>query len=142
MLRGGCFVENDAGFFFLHLMELIDVTTCEWYVDDVELNYIYFREGQYSGSEFRIALENLSCLSFARIRQYPLNASIHTIDDYNDYIESECESLLLFYDGGYFEFYTKNSNLLQVIFKFGIENRFSQLQYIDDTNVARTWMHF
>ena len=71
--------------------------------------YISFREGQYSGAEFKAALNDSSALSFARIRQYPANASIHSIDEYEDYAESECESLILFYDGGFLNFIPRTS---------------------------------
>lgn len=101
MLRCVSFVTNDAARFFQHLGSLLDVTMYEWYVDDVDLNYIFFREGQYSGAEFKDALSSLSNLSFARIRWYPQKATIYPIDDYRDYDESKCDGLLLFYDGGY-----------------------------------------
>lgn len=142
MLRGISFIESDATKFFLHLGELMDITLYEWYVDDVDMNYIYFREGQYSGFEFKDALDNLSELSFARIRRYPSKAHIYTIDEYKDYVESECDSLLLFYDGGYFELYSKDANLLHAAFKFGIENGFGRIEYVDDASDERSWMHF
>lgn len=140
MLRGVGFVENAAEKVFLHFAKLMDIAMFQWYVDDVELNYIHFREGKYSGSEFKDALGGLSSLSFARIRRYPPKASIHNIDEYNDYIESECDSLFLFYDGGYFELYAKDPNLIHTVFKLGSENGFDRIHYIDDD--ARSWMHF
>ena len=104
--------------------------------------YISFREGQYSGAEFKAALNDLSASSFARIRQYPANASIHSIDEYQDYAESECESLILFYDGGFFELYSKDVDRLHAVFKFGSKNGFDRIKYIDDSTDARSWMHF
>ena len=142
MLRAVSFVGNYAENVFLHLMYLTGITEHEWYVDDVEFNYVYFREGRYSGDELKNALEDLSRLSFARIRRYPLKTDIDTIDEYKDYVESECDSLLLFYDGGYFEFYSKDVDTLHTIFKFGVENGFERIEYVDDANDVRTWMHF
>ena len=120
----------------------MNITMYEWYVDDVDLNHMDFREGQYNGREFEESLNSLLNLSYARIRRYPLNATIHGIDECTDYINSSCDGLLLFYDGGYFEFYTRDIKLLHATFTFCANSGFDQAQFIEEATNERTWMHF
>lgn len=141
-MRGISFVINNAEALFLHLQALMDVKLYDWYIDDVELNYVPFRAGKYGGAEFKDALEGISSLSFARVRRYPIGASAKDVDEYRDYVESDCDLLLLYFDGGFFEIYTKDKNLIRAIFNFGTENGFEDLEYIDDATDARCWMHF
>lgn len=114
----------------------------EWYVDDVELNYRPFRSGKYSGIKFCNALDSLSNLSFVRIRRYPIGAFVERIDEYTDYIESDCDLLLLYFDGGFFEIYAKDKNLIRAIFNFCADNGVEDLEYINDDAATRCWMHF
>lgn len=114
----------------------------EWYIDDVELNYLPFRSGKYSGVEFSHALDSISNLSFVRIRRYPIGAFVKKIDEYKDYVESDCDLLLLYFDGGFFEIYTKDKNLIRAIFNFGTNNEAEDLEYINDATDTRCWMHF
>lgn len=142
MIRGISFRGNDADALFSNLDTMIDISKYEWYVDDVELNYFMCATGKYSGSEFRKALRELSNLSFVRIRRYPIGSTINGIDTYKDYLESNCDLLILFYDGGFFEIYTKDMDLICIIQKKCMDNSFEHVNYIDDNNDQRYIMHF
>ena len=143
MLRGVSFEEETAENFFCNLLELMDVTLYDWFVDDVlDYNYKYFRPGKYSGEEFGMALEELSTLSFARIRRYPIDQQIHNIDVFEDYERSACDFLLLFYDGGYYEVYEKDKDMISLTMDYCIRFGFDKVAYIDDADFARSYMHY
>lgn len=64
------------------------------------------------------------------LRGYPLNSEIKTIENYNDYMNSGCEFMLLIHDNKYVEIYSKNVKLLNVV----IENLKSKnINYTEKT---------
>lgn len=142
MLRGVSFQDGNAEVFFRSLNELMDISMYDWCIDDVELNYFYYRPGRYSGSELKNALATLSSLSFVRIRRYPIGAPVDDIDSYEDYLESDCDMIILFYDGGFYETYEKDEDMIRNMFKFCIENGFKKVEVVDDHNDCRSCMHF
>ena len=113
-----------------------------WYIDDLELNYFEFQEGMYDYFEFKKRVYELSCLSFARFRRYPADSILKKIDTYIDYIESKCEILILFYDGGYFEVFCKEATLCILIYEFAEKVGLEKIEYITDGNNDRESMHF
>ena len=142
MTRGVFFQLDDAGRFFLRLHTLIDLSKYDWYIDDVELNYFFFRSGKYSGEAFQAALDTVSTLSFARIRRYPAGIPADRIDQYADYVQSRCDFLLFFYDGGFYEIYAKEPGLLSKILDFCINSGFEDVDTITDASDERNVMHF
>ena len=142
MVRGVCFKENNAENVFLHLHTLMDISKYDWYIDDVDLNYFFFRPGKYSGSEFKEVLDTISTLSFARIRRYPVGMPVDCIDEYEDYVKSSCDFLILFYDGGFYEIYEKEPTMISKTFNFCLDYRFQDVAYIYDAANERTYMHF
>ena len=133
-----CNVEN----FFHHLCESMNVMLYNWYIDDVDLNYFYFRSGKYSGKEFKDVLNVVSELSFARIRRYPADVQIDCIDEYEDFIKGDCDLLILFYDGGLFEIYGKEEGMISSIMDFCLSSGLENAKYIYDSDDTRSYMHF
>lgn len=142
MLRGVSFEENNAGNVFCHLSTAIDILPYDWYIDDVDLNYFYFRPGKYSGKEFNDALNSISELSFARIRRYPVAAQVDCIDEYDDFAKSDCDLLMLFYDGGFYEVYAKKKETISGLMDFCLKSGFEKVEYIRDFDDPRSYMHF
>ena len=147
MLRGLEFLcEPDL--FFISLPSAMDLTAYDWYIDDVEWNYFYFRPGKYTGKEFLSSLSDFSCLSFVRIRRFPSGTEedfmkSQPMDTYEeDFLNGACDLLILFYDGGFTEIYAKDENLthrmMDVFGKAGVQ----KLEAKYDYNDGRTGMSF
>ena len=147
MLRGlGFLCEPDL--FFNSLPSAMDLTAYDWYIDDVEWNYFYFRPGKYTGKEFLSSLSDFSCLSFVRIRRFPTGTEedfmkSQPMDTYEeDFLNGACDLLILFYDGGFTEIYAKDENLthrmMDVFGKAGVQ----KLEAKYDYNDGRTGMSF
>lgn len=147
MLRGlGFLCEPDL--FFNSLPSVMDLTAYDWYIDDVEWNYFYFRPGKYTGKEFLSSLSDFSCLSFVRIRRFPSGTEedfmksqpMNTYEE--DFLNGACDLLILFYDGGFTEIYAKDENLthrmMDVFGKAGVQ----KLEAKYDYNDGRTRMSF
>ncbi len=147
MLRGLEF-QCDPDLFFEALPSAMDLTAYDWYIDDVEWNYFYFRPGKYAGKEFLSSLSDFSCLSFVRIRRFPSGTEedfmkSQPMDTYEkDFLNGACDLLILFYDGGFTEIYAKDENLthrmMDVFGKAGVQ----KLEAKYDYNDGRTGMSF
>ena len=142
LLRGVSFEENNAENVFRALDTAMNTLSYDWYIDDVDLNYFYFRSGKYDGQEFKNALDVISRLSFARIRRYPAGAPIDCIDEYEDFVKSECDFLMLFYDGGFFEIFEKEERVILKTMDFCLNFGFENAEYIYDAEDSRSYMHF
>lgn len=142
MRRGIMFEESNVENVFQRLNVLMDVPSYDWYIDDVDLNYINFRSGKYNGEEFQNMLDEISVLSFARIRRYPMGMPVDDIDEYKDYIMSSCDMLILFYDGGFFEIYEKKEDMISKTMDFCLNSGFENIKYIHDSDGTRSYMHF
>ena len=140
MLKGICFESSEN--FFNKLNAVMDVSQYDWYIDDTEMNYYCFREGKYSGDEFKNVLPAISSLSFARIRRYPTGSPTDRIDGYEDFIMSDCDLLMLFYDGGFYEIYGKQEKLLLYIMKMCRDDACQTAEYVSDSEIGRSYMHF
>lgn len=142
MLRGVSFSGINLEQFLKCLYDVLCNSNYKWYIDDVELNYCFFREGIYTSMELEECLNELGTLSFARIRRYTIHASVENIEEYMDYVNSECDILILFYDGGMFDVYAKNEKMTHDIYEFCTKNNLSGTVYIDDATDCRHSMHF
>ena len=141
-MRGISFEVNDARDFWLCLDRLTDVSAYDWYVDDVDLNYYDYPQGRYSGGSFRRSLDALAALSFVRIRRYASGAKIDEIDTYEEFLQSNCDMLILFYDGGFCEVYAKDRDLIAGAAELCDKYNFEHVRYIENRDDERTDMHF
>ena len=142
MLRGVSFEGDGLGNFIRSFDEVFNVSAYKWYIDDIESNYLSFRAGEYTGTELRASLEGLSALSFVRLRRYRADSSVRRIDEYKDYADSDCDVLILFYDGGVYEVYAKSEELIRKLYAFCVGSGFERAAYIDSATDSRYSMHF
>ncbi len=142
MLRGASCEDNNAISFFGKLTQLMNVEQYDWYADDLELNYIYFCPGLYQGLELVEAMEEISSLSFIRLRRYPKGAAIDPIDDYQGFVRSQCDYLILYYDGGYLEMYGKDERLILKTLDLFRKENYQKIRCTTDSNDGRRCMHF
>jgi hypothetical protein len=146
MLRGlECLCDPEP--FFETLPSTVDLTAYDWYIDDVELNYFYFRPGKYTGKDFLSSISDFFCLSFVRIQRFPLGTDeefmkAQPMEKYEDFLSGACDLLILFYDGGFTEIYAKDEKLTLRMMDAFKEAGAEKLEAKYDHNDGRTGMHF
>ena len=140
MVCGVSTIADKPESLFSCLVTIIDVTKYDWFIDDVDLNYLPFSEGLYKGAKFRECFANLCTLSFFRIRGYPTNTIIGSIDTYDEYLKSKCKILVLYYDGGFIELYIKDMKLENIYNALCSNTKAGNTAYIEKND--RTYMHF
>jgi hypothetical protein len=143
-MRGISFILNKSEHSILaSILDGIDITSLYWNVSE---NEIYVDEGEDLYIEKNIdGMTFLSIINidyyfvyFANIKAYPDNNYSDNINCYDDFLNSNCELVILCSDGIYYEIYSKSEEMIKII-KFNcIKKCFDEIEYITDENDCRT----
>ena len=96
-------------------------------------------EGAYTSREFMRWLDAEPYIFFARAFGYSGEAVRETICDYEDYRRAACRCAVLCVDGGYFEIYCKDENVLEALHADAeLRALCDRFEYITDENDGRT----
>ncbi|MEG1798171.1 MAG: DUF2691 family protein, partial [Clostridium sp.] len=98
-----------------------------------------FEEKQVTGKDFLNKITQIDySIIFANIKAYPEKNISSEINNYEDYLNSRCELIILCYDVFYYEVYSKSENIIEVIKTNCIKNGFREVEYITKENDCRT----
>lgn len=73
---------------------------------------------------------------FADIKAYPINKELTEIKTFKDFVESDCEFILLCTDTSYIEFYCKDKSLLDKVYNNCIGEEFEKVEYRHQKDVC------
>lgn len=151
MKRGISFeIPNEYGTLLGEVLKPIDTTVFSWRIGngesyivvDDELNEELFSEDKKAieGSELKNLLENnMYYIIFADLQAYP-KGEFSDIETYEEFIESQCELVLLVVDSCYVTIYCKNKETIELLYKNATEYGFKNVKYITDENDTRTML--
>ena len=118
-----------------------EITNCFIYVLDQAAYYCGKRiclPEKIRHDEISLWVDRLLVFERLVLHIYPPNAQCSTIDTYNDFLKSECQFLVLIYDGVFLEIYTKNSNTATVLYNnAGLCGALEVTIKTDDTDLRR-----
>lgn len=104
-----------------------------WKVDGENL----FESRDYSGKEIKeIILEPTKLVMLLTMKAFIGKTCV--IENYDDYINSNCVMVIFFVDATWIEVYCKDMNLLETIKKNITNSNFKNIEYITDENDGRT----
>lgn len=75
------------------------------------------------------------------LHKYPDEKQVQAIDSYEDFVNSDCELCLLYYDCGPLEIYIKDANCIQSIWNRLVSLNAQDLKLITDTNDNRSFLY-
>ena len=149
MRRGISFeIPNDYGRFLGDVLQPIEINAFHWKIGIGEsykivndkLDGMLFPDSQesISGTELKTTLEsNDYYVIFADLQAYP-SKEISSIETYEEFMESDCELVLLVVDCSYVTIYCKNQEAIISLQKNALNNGFTDIEYITDENDSRT----
>ncbi|MEM1505280.1 DUF2691 family protein [Domibacillus sp. 8LH] len=148
MRRGVSFeIPNEYGSLLGNVLKPIDITVFAWQIGSGESYRV--ENGQLKelfpadkdtigGAELKRLLEDHTYyMIFADLKAYQ-NGEFSTIDTYEEFIESQCELVLLVVDCSYVTIYCKNKKGLELLHDHAIDCGFENVEYITDENDTRT----
>lgn len=132
-------VKNEHNQYLYKIFKGIDFSNFAWniiaddflYLEDGNIQQNFFMSNVLTGEEF---LENISkdsyYMIFADIKAYPIGNACSEIKTFKDFIESNCELILLCTDSTFIEFYSKDKCILEKVYDNCIKNNFEYVQYV------------
>lgn len=151
VIRGIKFkIPNAYGKYLEVILKQISSSEYIWIIEEDEIyinensrnkqdnnNENLFKKTIYENSEFQqiIKQENYYMI-FANIKLYIKPDNI-TIKTYNDFVKSSCILILLVTDNEFVEIYSKDENILKVIYDNALKNSFYDIKYITEENFKR-----
>lgn len=129
------------------ILRCIDIEKYRWYniesqneVWDSPLGDIFFEKELYDGKSF-LKLINLNhYIVFLKLQAYLENGCFYDIHSYAEFETSDCQLLLLIYDCQSVEIYAKDQEVIKDVYENALTNRFTEVQYITESNDSRTKM--
>ena len=95
-------------------------------------------DGRYTGKEFKKALKDLDACYIVRINIQASKKVIDAVEYYDEYINGECELVILIHDVIYNEVYCKLAKECDLIKKNCLQLDYDEFEVINDDSDCRT----
>ena len=95
-------------------------------------------DGRYTGKEFKKALKDLDSCYIVRINIQASKRVIDAVEYYDEYINGECELVILIHDVIYNEVYCKLAKECDLIKKNCLKLDYDEVEVINDDSDCRT----
>jgi len=111
--------ENKYGNFLIHLLNNIEFSEYNFFFTEQEMYYINAFDDVIQGEKFKkILVENTDYyVIFLNMQVYLKDNKMTIIEEYTDFLESDCELMILINDAVNVEIYFKDNNLKKQILK-------------------------
>lgn len=126
----------------------IEIRNYNWYnidnqseIYDETLNFSFFNKNCYSGEDFFNIIQLNYFIDFLKIQAYLGSDRYENINSYEDFINSDCQMIILIYDCKYVEIYSKNEMEIYAIYQSAKNNKYMNISYITENNRDRNIMN-
>lgn len=148
-MRGLSFeIPNRHGRYLYEILEAIDISDYFWkseaeeayYIENNQLDEAMFPQpSTYTGEELynRISVKDYYVL-FAVLKAFKDKSHVQDIATYKEFLNSQCELVLLIVECAYVTVYAKDLKVTERIYKKADQEGYGKLTYITDVNDPRT----
>lgn len=140
MIRGIKFkIPNEYDSFINKILDGINKDKYYWKIDEDQVFFIeddfLFSTDIYNGRDFsRIISQPSYYVVFLNLQAFPIGSDFNEIQDYSDFLKSNCELIVLISDCIFVSIYSKNKNVIKTINLNVQINNFDEISYITDEN--------
>lgn len=140
MIRGLRFkIPNEYNFFINKITDGINKDMYVWKIfeDQVfgENCDFLFDSDIYTGQEFNeIISKSPYYLTALNLQVFPCGTNFQQINNYSDFLNSNCEFVVLMCDTIYVDIYSKSIKVIEIIRLNAQNNNFQEIEYITDEN--------
>lgn len=124
----------------LENIELDDKSICKIKEDEVlnEKGDCFFNDEIYKWIDFKKMIKSKKYYPiFLNLQIYYNSTSLQDINNYSEFLDSECQLILFITDNEYVEVYAKNPNDLNLMNQNVIKYNFKDVKYIDENRVRK-----
>lgn len=139
-------IINEYGNYLKKILNNIDNTNYIWNITEDEIYVPVDINDGFLFPQEKTTLTNMEFVEiiskesyytvFANIKLYIKEDEV-IINNYEDFIKSSCVLILLITDNEFVEVYSKDENMLEIIYKNAVQNNFSGISYIKKDNFRR-----
>ncbi|MGO5549103.1 DUF2691 family protein [Wansuia hejianensis] len=126
------------------IFSAIDINKYYWYIIQSQtevwdnlLENDFFKQECYPGEEFSTCIQSNHYIVFLKLQAYSTFTNMRNMCEYNDYIKSDCQLILLVHDCEYVELYSKDQYTINLIYQRAAANGYKEIEYIMDNNDGR-----
>lgn len=120
------YVENEGRNLFCNRWELNDQ---EFFKDNSVVEGAVFANHLKTNQYYTI---------FVELQAYPFGQAVDLVQTYEEFVDSDCELVLLLADSSYVSIYCKDRNVIEKLFINALKNDSEEVQLITDDNDTRT----
>jgi hypothetical protein len=131
------------------IFDSIDVTKYKWlivtddmvYPQNTQMSESIFDSDIVSGESFQNSLNKDDYqMIFVDLKAFSVGGEISNVETYHDFINSDCQLVLLCVDSMFFEIYCKEVDIIEKIRRNCIANQFENIKFIEPEDAARRSM--
>lgn len=143
MIRGIRFkLPNVYDSFINKILNGINKDKYIWKIDEDQVfingGDFLFSTDIYNGQDFKRIISHPSYYTvFINLRAYPIGTVFDEVKDYNVFLKSNCELIVLITDSTFVDIYSKNRADIEMINLNAQKNNFTEIEYITDENDKR-----
>ena len=125
----------------------IDIAKYWWYniISQTEIwgvsDFEDFLEDHYRGKDFAEHIQNEHFVLFVKLQAYASHSNFQNIPSFEEYIESDCQIVLLINDCEFVEIYAKDQTVVESLFFNAQRNGFKLIRYLTDETDTRTTLN-
>lgn len=149
MTRGVSFeIPNEYGRYLMEILKPINISSFDWYSGGEEA---YVANGSEMGPLFhgeifglggselkRILAQSNQYVIFANLKAFPKGQPVIDVLNYAEFLNSNCQLVLLVVDSSYVTIYCKEEDVLEKLYLNAINSCYEKVRYITDENDFRT----
>ena len=125
-----------------HILNNIDVNELYWIISEDEVysneGKKFFNEKYIDGNTFVSKINETSyLLIFANIKAYSDASRLDNIRDYDNFLKSNCQLIILCSDMFNYEIYCKSESMIEAIKDNCFKEGYRKIEYITDDNDCR-----
>lgn len=94
----------------------------------------------YTGEEFSKCIQSNHYIVFLKLQAYCTYSDFENISEYDAYMKSDCQLILLVYDCEYVELYSKDHSIINSVYQRAVTNAYSEIEFIIDSIDGRKKM--
>lgn len=147
IIRGITFLIDNEKNILYQILKCIDIANYCWYniyeqceVWNNKTSEPFFDNDYYNGEEFENIIQSECFIIFYKVQAYLKKGNFNNIHTFQEFLQSECQILLLIYDCNFVEIYVKDSVALNDLYNNAMKNGYKKIRYITDENDSRIKM--
>lgn len=138
-------IKNEYDTILNKILYNIDCSQYKWKIVEEEVlthstnsdNYNFFLKDKYTNDEFQKLIKKIHYPIFLNLQMFKINSKEKTIENYAQYLNSDCELIIFILDNEFTEIYVKEQTILEKIYKNALRFDFKNIEFINNKNEVK-----